>query len=69
MIKILSYPRTESYTDDYEPGTRDPQLLLQLDTMWAARAAAAKWPFPAAPIPADWRAPPPTRPDPEPAPW
>lgn len=64
MIKILSYPRTESYRDDYEPGTRDHQLLLQLDTM-----RAANWPFPAAPIPADRRAPPPTRPDPEPAPW
>ena len=66
MTKILPYPRAESYTDDYEPGTRDPQLLLQLDIMWAARS---RWPFPASPIPPDRRAPPPTRPDAEEAPW
>lgn len=62
---------TESWRDDLdlEPNTH-PTIAYALQHMRTAHAArAAQWPFPPQLIPLDKRKPPPTAPDPEPAPW
>lgn len=68
----MTYPRTDSWRDDLdlEPNTH-PTIAYALQHMRTAHAAqmAQRWPFPSELIPADKRKPPPTSPDPEPAPW
>jgi hypothetical protein len=68
----MTYPRTESFRDDYD---LDPNVhpslvhvLHQLSTWHSMDKANKVWPFPASPIPPD-KTPPPRSPDPEPAPW
>lgn len=71
----MTYPHTDSWRDDLdlEPNTH-PTIAYALQHMRTGHAAklandAARWPFPAQPIPPDRRTPPPRHADAEDAPW
>lgn len=74
----MTYPRTESWRDDFEPNVHPTiaHALHGMRTSYAAelanqnaqRMTAQRWPFPTQPIPPDRKTPPPRHADAEDAP-